>query len=300
MNRLRGLTLERLAEELGVTEKHLLDLAHTAPDRYRPQERQIGDKTRRLLVPDRDLKTFQSRFYKRYLADFPYHGAVYCCKGRGAVAAARVHRRHTHVLHLDIADFFPSVDHRRVRSAFGKVGVSRTLVPTLSRLLTAEDQLPQGAPTSVAVGNLVLLDLDIRLQGLCDDAGAGFAYTRYVDDIAISGGSRLEKRVATIRRIIGSCGWTLNTKGGLLGSSDQHHLLGLLVGLELNVDEYFLADLEAALAEMEVRPGSIDGGDLASLRGRIGWVKAVEPARGRKLEARLRKCTTETGAFADG
>lgn len=290
MNPLRNLTRSRLCEKLDMRAGELQHLAHTAPDRYR--EDIIGegeDKQRRLLVPDRRLKRFQRCFYKRFLRDFPYHGAAYCTPGRGVIKAARVHRKHPYLLHLDIAGFFPSVDFRQVRAAFHRAGVDGDLVNTLTRLVTVDNELPQGAPTSVAVGNLVLYPLDRRIQGQCDRSGAGFAYTRYVDDIAISGGSCLEKFEDSVCGIIEDCGWELNEKGGMLGPQDTHELLGLRVGVEVTVDEQFLADIRACLPSGRGPAGQLADETLATIRGQIAWVRAVQPDQGQALADELEK-----------
>lgn len=287
MNPLHNLTRARLCQKLGMRTEELRHLTHTAPDRYREEIIGEGEDERRLLVPDHRLKRFQRRFYKRFLRDFPYHGTAYCAPGRGVIKAARVHRKHAYLLHLDIAGFFPSVDFRQVRAAFHSVGVDGDLVNPLTRLVTVDNELPQGAPTSVTVGNLVLYPLDRRIQGQCDRSGAGFAYTRYVDDIAISGGSRLEDFEGSARGIIEDCGWELNEKGGLLGPEDDHKLLGLRVGVEVTVDEQFLADLRACLSSARGRDGQLPDGTLATIRGQIAWVRAVEPDMGQELEARL-------------
>lgn len=297
MNRLDGLTKHRLCSELGLSQKQLNDFALTAPERYTPREFDEGDKTRQLLVPDPPLRALQRSFYRTYLRDFPYHEAVYCQPDAGVVKAAKKHRKHSHLLHLDLANFFPSVSPARVADAFTRVGVSDGLTATLTRLLTVDGELPQGAPTSVAVGNLVLFRLDVRLQGLCEKYG--LEYTRYVDDLAISGGKRLRGHEATIRKIIADCGWGVNDKGGMLGPDDEHQLLGLQVGVSLNVDEAFLNQLQSSLRALRDSPETLGGSDLDRLQGRIGWVKEVEPERGAKLERVFeRLCTESNGEVA--
>jgi hypothetical protein len=284
MNRLRGLTRARLCSDLGIADKQLNDLAASAPDRYRERSLDAGEKTRQLLVPDGGLMHFQRQFYNEYLRDFPFPEAVFCCKGKGAVGAARKHRKHCHLLHLDIAGFFPSVTVGSVRAAFAGSGVSPELVNTLTRLVTVRGELPQGAPTSVAVGNLVLHRLDRRVQGLCDASGAGFTYTRYIDDIALSGGSRLENFVPSVRNIVEDCGWELNEKGGMLGPSEHHHLLGLCVGVDVTVDEQYLSDLRLALEKVQEEGPQRQAHYTSRLRGRIAWVKGVQPEVGRELK----------------
>ena len=169
---LRGLTLKQLSSELGVDRHELRWLTRRGAHLY--DERRLskkGNGSRRLLVPTPRLKLFQRAFYKKYLRDHAYHPAAYCVRGRGILDAVRQHRSRTHLLHLDITDFFPSVDCGDVRDCLRREGVSKDAVPTIARLFTCENQLPQGAPTSVAIGNLVLHPLDVRLTGYCRKPG---------------------------------------------------------------------------------------------------------------------------------
>lgn len=289
MSRLRGLTTEQLCAELNLSHDRLQALAYSAPNRYQERALEDGDKQRILLVPDSTLRRFQRRFYRRFLRGYPFPEPVYCHRGKGALAAARVHRKHPYLLHFDIADFFPSVDVHRVRDALRATGVEPGLVKTLTRLVTVENQLPQGAPTSTAIGNLVLGELDARLASACRASGAGFAYTRYVDDIAISGGSRLERFVGSIRGIIRDCGWKLNEKGGLLGPDDEHRLLGVCVYVEVTIDDQYLDDLTSTLKAAAEGSLILTESEWASLRGKVGWVSSVDPVRGGELQVLLDK-----------
>lgn len=283
---LRGLTLKQLSSELGVDRHELRWLTRRGAHLY--DERRLskkGNGSRRLLVPTPRLKLFQRAFYKKYLRDHAYHPAAYCVRGRGILDAVRQHRSRTHLLHLDITDFFPSVDCGDVRDCLRREGVSKDAVPTIARLFTCENQLPQGAPTSVAIGNLVLHPLDVRLTGYCRKPGAGLTYTRYVDDITISGGSRLAKFQGGIRKIVKDCGWVLNQRSRLLGPDEEHLILGILAGRTLALDEDYVSDVEAALNTLREARCQLAPETARSLRGKIAWIRAVEPDRGRRLDA---------------
>jgi len=81
--------------------------------------------------------------------------------------------------------------------------VPRPPAPTLSRAhhrlgrRLAAPHLPQGAPTSPALANLAAFTLDRRLTGLAGALDA--TYTRYADDLTLSGSSRLLHRGERIR-----------------------------------------------------------------------------------------------------
>lgn len=285
MGSLSCLDLERLAVETGFRRHQVVRLAGSSETLYDRREIQTDGKRRSLLVPAEPLKSFQGRFYRAFLRDHSYHEAVYCRRGRGAVAAADRHKRHAYLLHLDIADFFPSVSSSRVRAVLSGVGVEEDLATLLTRLLTVRDELPQGAPTSTAVGNLVLYRVDSRIGELCRQKG--LTYTRYVDDLAVSGGHRLEGYEKTIRRIVADCGWSLNERGRLYGPDEDHRLLGVIADVHLTVGEEYLSDLRRVLGRARRCEIRLTTDALTQLQGRISWVSAVEPAKGRRLKLLL-------------
>jgi len=88
------------------------------------------------------------------------------------------------VVRLDLKDFFPSTSRERVRQYFRCIGWNRPAAAILTRLCIHRDGLPQGAPTSPRLSNLVNFRLDRRLAGMARKLG--IAYTRYADDITLS------------------------------------------------------------------------------------------------------------------
>jgi len=88
------------------------------------------------------------------------------------------------VVRFDLVDFFPSTRAARVRRYFRRIGWNRRATGVLVRLCTHEGGLPQGAPTSPRLSNLVNYRIDARLSGMA--AALGGVYTRYADDITIS------------------------------------------------------------------------------------------------------------------
>ena len=113
------------------------------------------------------------------------------------------------VIRLDVADFFPSITRRRVKGIFTSFGYSEGVAAVLA-LLTTDDPrdgthdgvagLPQGAPTSPAISNIVCSRLDARLNGLARKHS--FDYSRYADDMTFSHPSG----DAPVGRLISSAG----------------------------------------------------------------------------------------------
>jgi len=142
-------------------------------------------RSRELFVPSNDLKVIQARFYKRLLRRLPCHQAVKGFRrGCSFVDNATPHVGCKVVLGLDICDFFPSTTSARIKNLFCDLGWDREVASKLTKLCTIRGSLPQGAPTSPYLSNLVNYRLDCRLSGLAKKYGA--TYTRYADDLTFS------------------------------------------------------------------------------------------------------------------
>jgi retron-type reverse transcriptase len=89
------------------------------------------------------------------------------------------------VIRLDLQDFFTSTTATRVTDYFLAIGWQRDAADLLTRLVTHNGSLPQGAPTSPRLSNLLNIRLDSRLDALARTRGMN--YTRYADDITFSG-----------------------------------------------------------------------------------------------------------------
>lgn len=144
-----------------------------------------GGGSRTILAPDDDLKEVQRRILHRALPGLRAHPAVHGFEeGRSIVTNARAHVGKAVVITLDIRDFFAQTSSQRVIAYLRRIGWSRQNAAEITRLCTWQGALPQGAPTSPRLSNLVNYRLDARLAGLAAKLGAD--YTRYADDITFS------------------------------------------------------------------------------------------------------------------
>jgi RNA-directed DNA polymerase len=140
---------------------------------------------RQIEAPGDKLKDLQRRVLRRLLNPLRAHpAATGFVRGRSIVHNARPHVGRGVVINLDLADFFPTITAERVAQCFRARGWNAEAATILSRICTNEGRLPQGAPTSPALSNLVCRKLDVRLAALA--AYHKGSYTRYADDITIS------------------------------------------------------------------------------------------------------------------
>lgn len=120
---------------------------------------------------------------KRYIRKPSIHGFV---EGYSICTNAKEHVGRHLVLNIDIRDFFPSIHYGRVRGMFSRhpFNFPHEVASTLARLCTWHGALPQGAPTSPVISNLICRGMDNDIWRLLRKSSC--KYTRYADDITIS------------------------------------------------------------------------------------------------------------------
>ncbi len=142
-------------------------------------------RERHIVAPSPALKELQQRLLRRYLAHLPVHPAATAfMPGASILRNAQRHAGRALVATVDLTDFFGSTTSRRVRAFFVHKGWRGEALATLMRLCVYRNGLPQGAPTSPCLSNLVNTDLDAALDELARQSGA--SYTRYGDDLTFS------------------------------------------------------------------------------------------------------------------
>lgn len=133
------------------------------------------------------------------------------------------------VLKIDIKDFFPSINFKRVYTVFKNCGYSNKISYYLARLCSLKNALPQGACTSPYLANVISKKLDCRLYNLA--AKTGIAYTRYADDITFSGKKINLKLCNFIFGIIQDEGFEINIQKAILLRNCQKKII---TGISIN------------------------------------------------------------------
>ncbi|NQT17396.1 MAG: RNA-directed DNA polymerase, partial [Planctomycetes bacterium] len=155
-------------------------------------------------------------------------------RGQSIVTNARAHQGQAVVLRFDLVDFFPSTRAKRLKTYFRRIGWNRRATGVLVRLSTHENGLPQGAPTSPRLSNLVNYRLDARLAAMV--ARLGGVYTRYADDLTVSFPTEETEKIQYVRRFIRKVveteGYRLHLRKKL--SIRRRHHRQLVTGLVVN------------------------------------------------------------------
>ena len=129
---------------------------------------------------------------------------------------------------MDIKDFFPSINKKRVISVFNYFGYPHDTSYALASLCCLNDSLPQGAPTSPMLSNIISKRLDKRLEAL--SIKLEMSYTQYVDDISFSGRRIPPVIINYIYKIIQEEGFQLNqSKTKLINRNRKKIITGISI-----------------------------------------------------------------------
>ena len=178
--------VRRLAGLLGIEPAELAAVRMGPRYHYRPFTLAKRDgRERRILAPSPALKQLQRRLLDQYLYELPVHPFATAFRPDFSIVEnARLHAYATVVATVDLRDFFESTSASRVRRFFARQGWQGEALAALMRLCVYRNGLPQGAPTSPCLSNLVNVSLDGRLHQLAAQS-QGY-YTRYGDDLTFS------------------------------------------------------------------------------------------------------------------
>lgn len=227
----RGKNIDELVHRLDYSAQKL----RTFSPRYRrasiPKKR--GGR-RRLDVPERATKNLQRRILHKLLRNLKTHPcAMGFDPGISIAHNAAMHVGQAVVIKLDIKDFFPTTTKERVDQYFRRIGWDAECSALLTELVTHNDSLPQGAPTSPRLSNLVNYVLDCQIERyVLKHKGT---YTRYADDITISypqdWPSYVRGTVQMVRKICRYHGYTVHTRKKLriVRRHQQQRVTGLVV-----------------------------------------------------------------------
>lgn len=168
-------------------------------------------KQRKITAPSKNLKLRQQWILKEILEN---NKVSDCCHGfvkdRSILTNAKKHSGHKNILNIDIENFFPSITQMMVVKVFEEMGYNQDVSQILSELCCYQGRLPQGAPSSPYLANLILRDMDIKLLEFCEKNE--ITYTRYADDMSFSSDRDIKKHLEILVKIIESYSFHINDK----------------------------------------------------------------------------------------
>lgn len=248
-----------------------------------------------ISAPNEDLKDIQRKLgyllelhHKAFLKEKNIdnkisHGFE---KNKSIITNAAVHRNNKYILSIDIKDFFDSIHFGRVRGFFNKnieFNLPLDMATVMAQLVCYKGVLPQGAPTSPIVSNLICNILDIRILNLVKKYRMN--YTRYADDMTFSTNDRCivdnyDGILEEIANELGKFGLHINDKKTrLIYKDSRQEVTGLVVNKIINVNRHYCKKTRA-MAENLYRKGSFyigdEEGSIKQLEGRFAYINQLD------------------------
>jgi RNA-directed DNA polymerase len=272
---------------------------------------------RRIIsAPMPRLKSFQYWILENILNKIPLHTAA-----NGFIAERSILTNAAHhigkdvVINIDLKDFFPTITYARVKGLFVKSGYSEKIAIILALVCTEPEReeatldgkryyiatgkriLPQGAPTSPAITNIICYKLDGRFKGMADKMQ--FSYSRYADDLSFSAnGNEQVKKVQQLlwrsKKIITEEGFAIHPdKVKVMRKGARQEVTGIVVNKKPGINRKMLHRFRAVI--QQVSKHGLDnrkwkGGNIAAeMMGYANFIAQVKPAQGNKMKAQLQE-----------
>ena len=219
---------------------------------------------RQIDAPNQVLKRIQKKMNKSlqgiYLGIQPTcaHGFTVHPRDQKKVANivenALPHIGKKQVLNLDLENFFPSIKAKRIRDLLKSdiFQFTENMANAITLLTTINGHLPQGAPTSPVLSNLVCLPLDKQLMAWCEEREIN--YTRYADDLSFSCDQPFTiEEISDIRLIIAQHDFRVNEKKlRKRANNKKQTVTGLVVNEKVNVDRKLIKKVRAMLFDLRL------------------------------------------------
>jgi len=225
------------------------------------------------------------RVVQWFLADFIFsltvHNSVHSfVLGRSIITNAELHVCRAFLGNVDIRGFFSNITKDMVAECLKQNGYRPVECDLLARLCTNENHLPQGAPTSPRLSNAILYQFDLRMKRICRERS--LQYSRYADDITISGDDREKvKRAIRSSQVFLRIEFNLELneqKTRIASRGGQQRVTGVVVNQDVAPPRIFRRRIRAMFHQASLRPREYMD-QVAELRGYVGFLKSFPKLR---------------------
>lgn len=280
--------IDEICAELGVRSERVAHLALTASNRYFvfPISKRDGSQ-RWIAHPSRPLKLLQRWINFRVFRHLPVHDAAMAYrKGRNIRENAVRHKDSRYTVRIDFKDFFPSFHAKGVRKFLHDmnglyVDLDVVDIDFVVRVVSRNDALTIGAPSSPVITNAMMYLFDSALASACADRD--LIYTRYADDLFISSTepgrlSDIPALVQELAAIFPYSSLNINpTKTAFLSRKYHREITGLVITPEgrLSIGRDRKREIKSLVHRYSA--GAISSEKLAYLRGLLAFAEDVEP-----------------------
>lgn len=219
---------------VGFKTRYIMGVANSPAHYYRSFSiKKKNGKLREISEPLPALKEIQKWILEEILVKLnPEKYVKSYIKGKSIKDNARFHVNKNRILIIDIKNFFPSIGYGRIFYIFKCIGYSKRVATLLSNLCCKDNSLPQGAPTSAQLSNLVMRKFDRRVGGYCEKCK--IIYTRYADDLTFSGNFNEDILISFIEIILHEEGFCINKeKTRTLKQNAKQIVTGIVVNKKM-------------------------------------------------------------------
>lgn len=284
-----------IEKDLGFSSKTLYGLSNNLEKHYHTVCIPKSDGSqRKLSVPDLILKSVQKSIADHLLIQYPISKYAKAYKvGSSVQKNARPHVGKKKVLKLDIEGFFDHIWYSQVKDkVFNQEKYSEPIRVLLTMLCYYKDSLPQGAPTSPAITNIIMYEFDETVGAFCNEKN--ISYTRYCDDMTFSGDFDEKEVISFVKNELSKLGLHLkNRKTSVIPATKRQRVTGIVVNEKVNVAKEYKKKIRQEL--YYIRKFGLDGHlnkigvfdqekYLLSLKGRIAFVLQTMPNDGEFTE----------------
>lgn len=291
-------TRNELADYIGVPRKKLSYVLYVKKIENLYESFEIPKKNggfRKIHAPKKDLKQIQKSLaealykYEKEIAkengiNFNISHAFE--KGKSFITNAQIHRNKRFVINVDLENFFDSFHFGRVRGYFMKnrnYQCTEEVATTIAQITCYKGKLPQGAPSSPIITNIICNIFDMRLLRLAKKYKMD--YTRYADDLSFSTNNKkfvdVEKQFFTeLSQEIERAGFIINDKKTRVQYKDSHQeVTGVVVNKKLNVERDYYKKTRAMAHQLytegEYFIDEENKGTLNQLEGRFSFINQL-------------------------
>lgn len=255
---------------------------------------------RLIEAPDYILKNIQRWIYinilcKEISINDCVHGFIPTFKNqdkkRGILTNAIPHAKHDWLINIDLKNFFNSIDRHRVNNYFCSLGYEKEVANSLTELCTYKSRLPQGAPTSPMLSNILASEMDEMMLDYCNKRG--ITYTRYADDLTFSGNFDVNvPPIKDIYKIVYLNGFKVNRmKTKLRYKGSKQEVTGLTITNGVHVSQKYKKEIlrelhfckKFGVYEHYAHLNTDKGLYKDWLRGKIMFVRQIDPVCGNKM-----------------
>lgn len=273
-------TFKKLSAAIGINSQQLNNIINYSDTFYTSyyKKKKRKSKFREISAPSDQLKTIQRWVLDKFLVDFEIHSrANGFVTGRNIKKNATYHLNKKYILCIDILNFFPSIKQDRIFKVFFEKTKDSELSYKLAKLLCYKKRLPQGAPTSPILSNIIFKNIDEDILQHCSKNL--ITYSRYADDLTFSCDNRqaLIDTLSEVRQILYKEKFHINMeKTRIYSGKNRMIVTGLILNSgTITIGRNIKKNLRAEIYQLIIHKDSAINKNKVA--GYLSFLKDIEP-----------------------